>query len=297
MENFEFHQIISRIEQLIEEKGIPFFLDKWKKPIVPKKFRDYNTFVTFANKFISSYHKHSFIQSKSQTQGLQKVQKRNDRKMPRVAFQRGIGRITFFHFYRDGKNSVEEKKLISIVRRKISIWKKSGLDGLIIDLRKHYGGDMYPALNSLVEIFGDTTLFSFDNVKTEPTDKKWVNFHKGEIVWDKKFFSNKLATKIPIAVLVSKDTLSSGEFIAAAFFGKKNVKIFGENTGKTGGYLSSNKSYEITSDLDLALTESLTTTTDGTFHVKEHLPVKKVTHSIPAAEKWIDKMVNRRKKS
>jgi C-terminal processing protease CtpA/Prc len=93
------------------------------------------------------------------------------------------------------------------------------------------------------------------------TDKKWCNIKDGIVSFKQKFITNKLVFEKPIAIIIGKHTISSGEFITGIFYGRSNVKIFGH---KTGGYFSSNNTIELNDDLIFNFTSSLCTTVDGT---------------------------------
>ena len=146
---------------------------------------------------------------------------------------------------------------------------------------------MWPVVYGLSDILGDTTLFSWNNEKTKKNEKKWNNFINGKVKMG-KFITNKLKFTKPIAVIVSRDTSSSGEFIASLFIGRDNTKLFGKNTDKTGGFFSVNGGTDINKDINFILTSSLQTTVDGVFHSNEIIKVdQKTSRPITDATKWI----------
>ncbi|ARF11801.1 peptidase family S41 [Klosneuvirus KNV1] len=293
----EYHKIINKVYNIIKKEGIPYYLDKWKKPLIPENFESYEDFLYFLYKYVQSYHTHSFVYSISKTEkyNKQNISQNNERQMPAFKYDERtkIGTITYYQFINDYNNEKKTmndyKKLIKLVQATYQSWNQKGLNGLIIDLRKHTGGNMWPAVESLQDILGDTSLLSFTNVKSKFSDKKWINIQNGKIMKkDDKLVTAKIKFDNPIAVIVSQNTASSGEFITGIFYGRNNVKIFGDKTNKTAGFFSVNKTIKINDDLIFNLTNKLCTTVDGTFHVDEVIYVDKTTNSpIGDAKDWI----------
>jgi len=285
--------IINKIDKLIKKHGIPYYLKKWKKPKTQTQFESYEDFIKYLNKYTRSYHPHSHVDSKILSESSTKSSNIKDRQLPEFKWdiKNKIGTIIFYHFYNgydQTKNNKDTNKIIKLVRTTYKKWNKLGITGLIIDLRKHIGGNMWPHVSSLVDILGDTSLLSVNKIKTKFTDKKWTNIKDNKIEHGKKFLSNKLSFEKPIAIIVSKNTESSGEFIASIFYGRDNTKIFGDKTNKTGGYLSANYEIKINDDIRFTFTADFCTTVDGTFHLKEYISVdKKTTSPITDAKKWI----------
>ena len=287
--------IIKQIDNTIQTNGIPYYIKKWKKIPIPDNFNDYNNFIIFLKKYVNAYHFHTHIKSEQLYNKIQKkYMKQNkikERPMPTFKFDKTnkIGMITFYYFYNSYDEQINIKdtnKIIKLVHNYYIKW--HDMNGLIIDLRNHEGGNMWPHVKSLIDILGNTTLLSFNNVKTKRTDKKWINIRNGMMYYDQEFMSNKLAFNNKIAVIVSDKTISSGEFITSIFYGRKNVKIFGDKVKKTGGYFSANGSIKINDDITLHFTSSLCTTVNGTFHKDEIIYVDKMTHKpITEAKKWI----------
>ncbi len=286
------HKIINKIYKLIQTYGIPYYLKKWKKIDIPNKFSSPEEFISFLNKFVKSYHRHSFIWLVSPHKSTIQTELES-RPMPNFKWddKNKIGTIIFYYFFNSSirsENIKSTNEIVRIIHTNFVNWIKLGVTGIIIDLRKHTGGNMWPHVESLKDILGDTSLISFGNTLTEFTDKKWSNIQNNKIVWRQKFISDKLAFDKPIAIIVGKNTISSGEFIAAIFYGRSNVRIFGDKINKTVGYLSSNEVIKINKDISFALTNTLCTTVDGTFHINEYLPVDKMTDTpITDAKKWI----------
>lgn len=315
MNNDEAKSIIKLVDKYIRKYGIPKYVENMKNPIVlaaswreycfkkyGNKLCTYNDLYNYLNKLVRSYHHHSFVYIKSledkSNKNLNEVKierpiNRSSQPLPKFKWdsEYKIGTIIYYHFYLSNNQRQNEKdasQIVNMVKKEINKWKNNNLSALIIDLRKHYGGDMRPAINSLSEILGKTTLFGWNNKMVRYKDKKWVNYNNGSfgsITFNQKFLTNKLAFKKPIAVLVSNKTCSSGEIIASIFSGRSNAKIFGE---ETCGKLSGNTIIMINNDIDLILTISLITTVDEEFIDDEFVIIDKFTNRpIFDAKQWI----------
>lgn len=287
--------IIKKVDTIIKKNGIPYYLNKWEKISIPKNFESYGEFYRFLNKYVKSYHFHSFIFSNFMLQQFQKDHKQNkfeERPMPKFKWdnKNKIGTIKLYHFISAGREQtiLDEKKMIKLVEKHYQIWNKKNISGLIIDLREHTGGDMWPAVKSLKDVLGNTTLLSFNTTKTKYNERRWINLKNGNKKGG-KFITNSLNFKKPIVIIISNNTTSSGEFIAAIFKGRSNTIFLGDHTTKTGGALSVNWGTKVNNDLTLLLTVSLCTTVDGKFHVDEYLTAKYSENPDKDAEQWINK--------
>lgn len=295
----DYAKIITKIDQIIQTNGIQYYIKKWHKIDIPTHFDSHEKFIQFLGKYVAAYHHHSFIMSKilyaKYTKKYYDANKIEERPLPKFKYDADtkIGTIVFFHFYNDfdqTKTLAIGTRIINLVHKKYIRWQKLGLNGLIIDLRKHLGGNMWVAVPSLKDILGNTTLLSFNKVKTNFSDQKWINMANKEIKFDEKFLSSDIAFDKKIAIIVSNETASSGEIIASIFYGRKNVKIFGDKTNRTAGFASANETIKINDDISFLFTSDLITTVNGTFLVDEYIKVDQKTNTpIKNAKKWINK--------
>ena len=274
------NQIVGKIDNIITKFGIPKYVKKWHKLSIPNNLFDYGKIIGFLYKYVQKYHHHSFVQSQKliTETSEENSQELLMRPMPNFSWndQNKIGTIKFYHFingYDQNENEQDTNKLINLVKKYIRTWTKNNLNGIAIDLTSHTGGNMWPTVNSLVDLLGNTTLFSWNNQKTKFTDKKWCNQIDGQVKFNQKFLTNALDFDRPIAIIVSNETASSGEFIASIFYGRSNVKIFGDNTNRTAGQLSVNQGFKINKDITLYIPVKLETTVDGVFQDQEYLTV------------------------
>ena len=289
-----YHNIIKKIDKIIIKNGIPYYIKKWKPLKIPNDFDNYKKFILFLKEYVYKYHKHTFINSYKfisnnyKNNNNFKIKKNNDRKIPTFIFddKTKIGKIIFYHFI-GGEDNIEFSKIVNITRKKLKIWNNQNIKGLIIDLTEHFGGNMWCVVDGLKDILGNTTLFSWNNDKTNKNDKKWININNGVLTFNNNFITNKINFIYPIAIIVSQNTSSSGELIASIFLGRKNTKFFGKNTNKTNGLMSVNNTISINNDISINLTEKLITTIDGIFHKEQIIYVNKTSKPIIDAKKWI----------
>ena len=57
-------KIIKKTDNIINKLGVSRFIKKRKPLQIPDKFDNYLDFITFLNRYVKTYHKHSFVQSK-----------------------------------------------------------------------------------------------------------------------------------------------------------------------------------------------------------------------------------------
>ena len=130
----------------------------------------------------------------------------------------------------DGQKEVERirNSLTGFVEKKVNKW--------IIDLRYNGGGNINVMLAGIAPLLDAETVVQIKGDKNDiiaSAEIKDGNFwYRGSNVFNIK---NKTKIRNPkIAILTSRWTTSSGEFVAVAFKGQKNTKFFGEETdGKT----------------------------------------------------------------
>lgn len=117
------------------------------------------------------------------------------------------------------------------------------LKGIVIDLRLNTGGNMYPMILGIGNLFSKGKLGTFIYPKPEMNESWEIrdttiyckNVNSGSV----RAFS-KVNPKIRIAVLTSPYTASSGEATVTSFKGQKNARIIGD---VTGGYTTANEDF------------------------------------------------------
>lgn len=133
----------------------------------------------------------------------------------------------------------------------------------IFDLTENDGGSITPMLWQMYNLIDQDSIYSFVNSKgyeEKQSRKMWDT--EGDKSAQRMLDLFKLDpaeleptklknTYIPIIVLTSKKTASSGEFFVAAFKGQKNVTVIGQ---PTNGLTSGNSEYPLGKNYLLNLT-------------------------------------------
>jgi len=171
----------------------------------------------------------------------------------RIGYIRVPG-ITFGE--RDSVNAVIIRQAMECVQ------KGSPLRGWIVDLRLNGGGTMFPMLAGLGALLGDSLeIGSF--IHPDAGYKDAWTLRQGEVfigesqitdygLWQKLGVPRPLAD-VPVAVMISAATASSGEVTALAFRNRPRSRIFGEDTA---GYTTTVSWQPISERVVLQLTES-----------------------------------------
>jgi C-terminal processing protease CtpA/Prc len=123
----------------------------------------------------------------------------------------------------------EQNKYASNIQLLIKSLDSGNIKGWIIDLRDNWGGSMYPMIVGLGPLYEEGVLgyFILQNGKKASWSYKngkssWVSVENPYVIQRKNF---------KIAVLINKNTSSSGEMTAISFIGQQNVKLIGASTG------------------------------------------------------------------
>ncbi|MEP6746575.1 MAG: S41 family peptidase [Bacteroidota bacterium] len=137
----------------------------------------------------------------------------------------------------------------------ISTLDTDGTNGWIIDLRKNTGGNCWPMLAGIGPLLGDGVCGYFVSAR----EKISISYKDGAAsqgkyvrcrVSNSNGYKMKTSNK-PIIVLTGRRTVSSGEIVALAFKGKKQVYLYGE---PTAGYTTANATYTLSDNSMLVLT-------------------------------------------
>ena len=287
-------EIINLINEIVQKHGLKNYVKKWKPMNSNKEFDNVKELILYINQNLKKYHKHSNLIPLNYYKSFKK---KEHRRLPEFIWYSNdkIGKIKFYHFFSCDDNKVNinnQDNLIKITNAYINLWLNKGINGLIIDLRYHKGGNFYPFIFGLKEIFGNTTLFSINNDITDKKEKKWLNLINDKITKN-EFITSELKFKKPIAILINKNTKSAGEFSSALFKGRSNVKFFGSNSS---GYLTFNSTICLNKKLNLIIPTFQITTVDMIFQDKEFLNVDLVTKTpVKDSKIWINNIKNKYK--
>lgn len=138
----------------------------------------------------------------------------------------------------------------------------SNIKGWIIDLRQNTGGNMEPMIAGLGPLFSSEKLGSLVDVNGNLDS--WY-YKDGRYYGDgyKGWSVSKpiiLTANLPIAVLTSNQTGSSGEIVVISFLGNSNTKSFGQ---PTWGLTTGNGSFELKDGSQIFLASTIMTDRNG----------------------------------
>jgi hypothetical protein len=230
--------------------------------------------VVYAGKFYRGYPKRDIVDTIVHKALLKKYFKDNTAES--VLLEPGYGYLLI-----PDNNPTREGDVDRIgqdIQARLNKLNPSELKGLIIDLRVNPGGDMFAMLAGLTEIFEPGELGAFVDPVSH-TKEKWGT--NGYYSWSDSL-SHTRATVVhtfskpglKIVVLISPETKSSGEAVAISFKGRPNTLFIGE---PTGGYTTSNYSFQFTDSCGLFLSASIEADRNGTIYWDNITPDEVIT--------------------
>lgn len=158
--------------------------------------------------------------------------------------------------------------------------------GLVIDVAKNSGGNMYPMMGGIAPLYDDGVLETFQGRGAE---RQVVNVHAGQLRVDDNVFPRaELAAAVRkpghIAILLGPGTMSSGEILALGFKGQRNVRFFGR---ATHGATTANQSIPLENGGMVALTTARILDRQGSVHHGPVVPDDTTQPPLPAARAWL----------
>jgi carboxyl-terminal processing protease len=145
--------------------------------------------------------------------------------------------------------------ITKVIKSAITKIHNRDIKGWIIDLRVNTGGNMYPMIAGLSDFIGEGKVGGFLTPTYQP-DGNWMikngTFYVDSVkVTAVKYNGYPIKQNIPIAILISGNTASSGEMTAISTIGRKNSIVIGE---VSAGYTTSNLGFRLNdfSGLNLA---------------------------------------------
>lgn len=147
------------------------------------------------------------------------------------------------------------------------------IKGWIIDLRVNTGGNMYPMIAGLTAFLGEGKVGGFISSEGQP-DGNW-NIKDGIFYVDSiqvspaRYEGYPIKKELPIAVLISGYTASSGEMTAITTIGRKNSILIGE---PSAGYTTSNLGFELNAYSGLNLAVDYAADRNGKVYPKKIVP-------------------------
>lgn len=153
------------------------------------------------------------------------------------------------------------------------------IKGWIIDLRVNTGGNMYPMIAGLSDLIGEGKAGGFLTPSYQP-DGNWI-IKNGTFFVDTvkvtavKYDGYPMKSNMPIAILISGNTASSGEMTAISTIGRKKSIIIGE---LSAGYTTSNLGFELNEYSGLNLAVDYASDRNGKIYPKNIEPDITVLH-------------------
>lgn len=175
--------------------------------------------------------------------------------------------------------NVDGQKEAERIRNAIKKLHKSKVKKWVLDLRYNGGGNINVMLAGLAPLLDTQKVVSIQN--GDGNMQGTAEIKKGNFwYFGMNAFKMKKKPKIKnpkIAILTSRWTVSSGEFVAVAFKGQKNTKFFGE---RTGGY-TTNNSWDIIKDkIALAISTGVYCDRNGNAYTEDVKPDQKVVFEV-----------------
>ncbi|WP_315784847.1 S41 family peptidase [Fischerella sp. JS2] len=199
--------------------------------------------------------KHSFFLTPTQAKELENETVSHNREPEGKLLEKKIGFILLPEFgCINQQQSNQYASLLQDIIRRIDAEEPCGW---IVDLRLNHGGNMWPMLAGIGPVLGEGQVGAF--VTPEGQKNYWI-YKNGQAKMDNKVYAQVEGfpyilsnPNVPVAVLTSQLTVSSGEAIAIAFRGRRNTRSFGENTG---GLSTANEDFLLNDGAMLFLTIS-----------------------------------------
>ncbi len=145
------------------------------------------------------------------------------------------------------------------LRAQVARCRTYGVKGWVIDLRGNSGGNMWPMLVGIGPVLGAGTIgyFNFRNHFMPWYYRQGAAGVIGPGGANANFSIvdglSDYHEQAPIAVLIDRNTLSSGEAVAIAFKNRANTRFFGE---RTGGLSTANKTITLSDGATIMVTSS-----------------------------------------
>jgi Peptidase family S41 len=291
--------LLRRVSDLLRTQGVPAWAARWRRhaPFAllerhADQQRDDAVFLRALSDHIRAhYHKHSHLSFHARAPAARpRPVAARDLRDPAVRYY-ARERIGYVCFPTAGGRIDRHARLLrrqaALVHDALSAWRRAGRTrGLIVDLRRHRGGDVYTFATGLRSLFEGVARYAWGARRVARAEARWEVGLSGA---PSAFTTDALSCGFPVAVLVGPRTASAGEADAAMLFGKPRVRVFG--AGPTAGLLSGNRVLPLGGAfgaVELVLTGALVTTTDGTFHTEERIvPDVLTARPLAAAKKWI----------
>lgn len=172
-----------------------------------------------------------------------------------IKVEKGIGIINFPALITevDRQDAILSEALVTECNNKIESIASHVTGGWIIDLTQNSGGNMFPMLAALSYFYNEPNLGGFYSRIKNKTEKALLFFDGQSFTFDTQDFNLSYKTKfktnqnrLPVVVLIGKNTASSGEFLALALKRQHQVILAGQ---ESGGSATGNEVMQLSHDL------------------------------------------------
>ena len=137
-------------------------------------------------------------------------------------------------------------------RAVLSDYQENASCGWVVDLRRNWGGNMWGMLLGLQPLLGEGAIGAF--VDRHGERQRWLLTPSSASIEDEEVArvgpAGITASDAPVAMLIGRGTVSSGEAIAAAFWGRPSTRFFG---AETYGFADSIESFKLPDGAELTL--------------------------------------------
>lgn len=159
--------------------------------------------------------------------------------------------------------------------------------GLIIDVASNTGGNMWPMMGGIAPLYDVGTLETFEDRdggrETVNVADGWLRMN--ENVWPQApAMSPVVKSPRHIAVILGRQTASSGEILALGFKGQANVRFFGQ---PTAGATTANWVTRLNNGGLIAITTSRILDRAGKVHTGPVMPDERSDQPFEAAKRWL----------
>ncbi len=175
--------------------------------------------------------------------------------------------------------NIDGQKEAERIRSAIEELNRNNVTDWILDLRYNGGGNINVMLAGLAPLLDAEKIVSIQNKNGDT--QITAEIKKGDFWYaENNVFPIKSKPVIrnpKIAILTSRWTSSSGEFVAVAFKGQKRVKFFGE---KTGGYTTNNSWEIINNEIALIISTGIYCDRNGNKYKEYVMPDKEIPFEV-----------------
>ncbi len=209
----------------------------------------------------------------------------NTSDLPIIPEHIGYLRVNSF----DAPSEASKLRYIKELHDEINRQKASKVNAWIVDLRYNSGGNMWPMLAGVAPLLSNGVHGYF--VKPDGSKTAWGTYD-GRSFLNSQFITGIhgapiLDGSVPIAVLSSEQTASSGESLLVAFEGKANIRSFGK---PSCGMSTANRPFNLSNGATLNITTATMASKSGKVFGGRIAVDESSIRPVEDAIQWINKI-------